>query len=98
MNSSATESGPANAQSASFRSGGPRTRRSNIVNVLTIQNMLFRGCSLPWPTRQAWGAANARRGDPNMLAIWLEIAEIAERIAAVRENLRGLVEQAADYS
>ena len=33
-----------------------------------------------------------------MLATWLEIAEIAERIAAVRENLRGLVEQAAAYS
>ena len=33
-----------------------------------------------------------------MLAIWLEIAEIDERIAAVRENLRGLVEQAAAYS
>jgi hypothetical protein len=33
-----------------------------------------------------------------MLAIWLEIADIGERIAAIRENLRGLVEQAAAYS
>ena len=33
-----------------------------------------------------------------MLAIWLEIAEIAERISSVRENLRSLVEQAAAYS
>ena len=33
-----------------------------------------------------------------MLAIWLKIAELDERTAAVRENLRGLVEQAAAYS
>ena len=33
-----------------------------------------------------------------MLSIWLKIFEIDERIAAVRENLRGLVEQAAAYS
>ena len=33
-----------------------------------------------------------------MLAIRLEIAEIGERIAVVKENLRGLVEQAAAYS
>jgi hypothetical protein len=32
-----------------------------------------------------------------MLAVLLKIAEIDERIAAVRENLRGLVEQAATY-
>ena len=34
----------------------------------------------------------------DMLAIWLEIAEIGDRITAVRENLRGLVEQADAYS
>ena len=33
-----------------------------------------------------------------MLAIWLKIFEIDKRIAAVRENLRGLVEQAAAYT
>lgn len=33
-----------------------------------------------------------------MLAVLLKIAEIDERIAAVRENLRGVVEQAAAYS
>jgi len=33
-----------------------------------------------------------------MLAVWLKIFEIDESIAAVRENLRGLVEQAAAYS
>ena len=33
-----------------------------------------------------------------MLAIRLEIAEIGERIAVVKENLRGLVEQADAYS
>jgi len=33
-----------------------------------------------------------------MLAIWLKIFEFDERMAAVRENLRGLVEQAAAYS
>jgi hypothetical protein len=33
-----------------------------------------------------------------MLAVLLKIAEIDERLAAVRENLRGLVEQAPAYS
>lgn len=33
-----------------------------------------------------------------MLAVLLKIAEIDERVATVRENLRGLVEQAAAYS
>jgi len=33
-----------------------------------------------------------------MLATWLKLFEIDERIAAVRENLRGLIEQAAAYS
>jgi hypothetical protein len=33
-----------------------------------------------------------------MLTIWLKLFEIDERIAAVRENLRGLIEQAAAYS
>ena len=33
-----------------------------------------------------------------MLAVLLKIAEIDESLAAVRENLRGLVEQAPAYS
>jgi hypothetical protein len=33
-----------------------------------------------------------------MLTTWLKLFEIDERIAAVRENLRGLIEQAAAYS
>jgi len=33
-----------------------------------------------------------------MLTIWLKIFETDERISAVRENLRSLVEQAAAYS
>jgi hypothetical protein len=41
--------------------------------------------------------AGARRGD-DMPGIPLTIAEIDERIAALRENLRELVEQAAAYS
>src|SRR5262245_26502328 len=44
------------------------------------------------------GCSRCEARGSGMLAIWLEIAEIAERIAAVRENLRGLVEQAAAYS
>jgi len=33
-----------------------------------------------------------------MLTIWLKIFEVDERIAAVRENLRDLLEQAAAHS
>src|SRR3981081_1394405 len=46
-----------------------------------------------WP----WSMRGARRGD-DMSGIPLTVVEIDERIAALRENLRELVEQAAAYS
>ncbi len=42
--------------------------------------------------------AGAHRGDSPRPDIALRIAEIDDRIATVRENLRELVEQAAAYS
>jgi hypothetical protein len=50
--------------------------------------------TLTWTTRQVWSAADAMQRYSNML----NIAEIDERIAALRENLRELIEQAAAYS
>ena len=50
--------------------------------------------------QQAWSAPmqDNSKSHSDMFAISINIAEIDKRIAALRENLRNLVEQSAAYS
>src|SRR5262245_22646401 len=86
-----------NAQAASFRSREPRKYQSNILYVPAIQNKLFRAARYHERRVRLW-CSRCETLELDMLDVLLKIAEFDERIANARENLRGLMEQAAVYS